>query len=245
MHRSIAASIALLLTFVASPAVAGDVVDVSTYGRLLESYVDDEGRIDYERWAEDESDRKRLDDFLSEVAEASLEGHDRDEKLAFYLNAYNALVIDAILDEWPTDGPKSIEGFFEETTYRVAGKSTTLDHLEHGIVRPTFEEPRIHFVLVCAARSCPPLLREPLTGDRLEAQLASATESFVPAATEMKEGRVVTSKLFDWFAEDFEASAGSVRAYLARYVDGTIEEKLRDENVEIDFRSYDWSLNDW
>ena len=124
----------------------------------------------------------------------------------------------------------------------------TLDDLEHGTIREEFDEARIHFVLVCAARSCPRLRRTALTGKNLDSVLERAAEEFVPRATELEgEGddrRIVTSALFDWFEEDFEEAAGSVQKYLKQYFDDPkVRAALDDEDVEIEFRDYDWSLN--
>jgi hypothetical protein len=236
----IAAAFVLLF---ASTAAAEDVVDHEPLGELLETYVDDDGQVAYGQWQESEEDLEKLESYLDTVAEADLEGHSDEAKLAFYLNAYNAYVLAQVIDHWPTDSPQSVKGFFKVHKHEVAGKDMTLDHLEHGLIREKFEEPRIHFVLVCAAKACPRLRTAPLTEDNLESQLSAAAEEFVPAATELKDGNIVTSQLFNWFAEDFEQAAGSVREYLARYVDGDVAEALEDEDVEITFREYDWAVN--
>lgn len=237
-----------VLAVVVSEPTAGwtateDVVDYSTYGELLETYVDGEGRVDYRAWAADETDRERLDAFLERVARANPAEHRRDARLALYLNAYNAAVLDAILERWPVESPREVDGFFDEITYTIAGESRTLDALEHGVIRERFAEPRIHFVLVCAASSCPPLRRSPLRAETLGRQLERAARSFVVAATDRRDGRIVTSALFDWFGEDFESAAGSVGAYLRRYVGGELSRILADGGADVDFREYDWSVN--
>lgn len=236
----IAASLVLVS---ASTAAAEDVVDHAPLGELLETYVDDDGQVAYGRWQDNEEDLEKLQSYLDTVADADVEGHSDEAKLAFYLNAYNAYVLAQVIDHWPTDSPQSVKGFFKVHKHEVAGKKMTLDHLEHGLIRERFEEPRIHFVLVCAAKACPRLRTTPLTEDNIESQMSAATEEFVPAATEVKAGKVVTSQLFNWFAEDFEQAAGSVREYLATYVDGKVAEGLEAEDVEITFREYDWAVN--
>lgn len=228
----------------ASDVRAGEVVDPAPWTELLQTYVDSDGQVDYAGWKNNEEDVEKLESYLEEIAEADPEDHDRSERLAFYLNAYNAAVIGSILDHWPTDSPQSIKGFFKVQTHQIAGESMTLDELEHELIRPTFGEPRIHFVLVCAAKSCPRLRPKALTSSNLESILASAAEEFIPRVTELEDGSVVTSKLFDWFGEDFEEAAGSVREYLAKYVDDEdLEEALEDDEVDIEFHSYDWSVN--
>jgi hypothetical protein len=125
----------------------------------------------------------------------------------------------------------------------VAGKEMTLDELEHGLIRKEFAEPRIHFVLNCAAQSCPKLQRDALTAANLESTLARATREFVPAATRLEDGKIVTSQLFNWFAEDFVKAEGSVAEYLAKYEDGKVAKALKSGDVEITFSEYDWRIN--
>lgn len=243
MRYLTAAWVSLLVLGVAVPAAAEEVVDPAPFESLLENYVDGEGRVDYAGMLEEDEATGKLETYLDEVGEADLEGHTDDEKLAFYLNAYNALTIGSILDEWPTDSPRSIKGFFKVREHDVAGREVTLDALEHEIVRKKFSEPRIHFVLVCAAASCPRLRRTALTGENVDDVLESAAEEFIPQVTALEDGSVVTSALFDWFSEDFVDAAGSVRDYLKKYVDGDVAEALEDEETDIEFREYDWSVN--
>jgi len=235
----------------ATPA-DGDVIDHAPFTSLLDEFVDEDGGIDYAGWHDDDEATQTLDAYLESVANASTDGHGRDAKLAFFLNAYNAHVIDSILEEWPVGNPQDVDGFFDVAKHRVAGRKLTLDELEHKVIRPEFEEPRIHFVLVCAAESCPRLRQQALDAQTLEETLEEATREFVAEATTLVEGdgesndgteRVVTSKLFDWFAEDFEKEAGSVRDYLKQYVDGSVRDAL-DNGAPIDFRDYDWAIND-
>lgn len=243
MRRCLSLFVALAAVFATSTAAAENVVDHEPFGELLETYVDADGQVAYGKWAESDDDRERLEAYLADLAEADLEGHSEPAKLAFYLNAYNAYVLEAVLEAWPTESPKSIEGFFDGRTHEVAGREMTLDELEHGLVREKFDEPRIHFVLVCAAKACPRLRTTPLTEANLDRQLEAAAEEFVPRVTELEDGKVVTSQLFNWFSEDFEQAEGSVRAYLSGYVDGKLEEALGDEEVEVTFREYDWTVN--
>ncbi|MFB6263477.1 MAG: DUF547 domain-containing protein, partial [Bradymonadaceae bacterium] len=144
------------------PAVsaAGEVVDYGPFEETLRAHVDENGDVDYAALAEDEKAASKLDAFVESIAEAEVEGHGRAARLAFYLNAYNATVLDEIADRWPVDSPRDIDGFFDEIEHRIAGRKMTLDELEHGLIREEFDEPRIHFVLVCAAEACPRLRRE-------------------------------------------------------------------------------------
>lgn len=243
MKTPLTALLALLFTLISSTAIAADVIDHEPFDELLSEYVDSRGRVAYARLKADAGAMKALDAYLDAVASADVDEHADDAKLAFYINAYNAHVIDELLDRWPVENPLKVPGFFKKIEHRIAGDAMTLDELEHGLIRKRFEEPRIHFVLNCAARSCPRLRPDALTASRLERDLEASAREFIPAATRLAKGKVVTSQLFNWFAEDFIAAQGSVAAYLSRYVDGEVRAALKSGDVEITFSEYDWRIN--
>ena len=222
-----------------------DVVDHSSFGELLEEYVDDDGQIDYARWHGSDEARQALSSYLDEVGSTSARGESRDAVLAYLINAYNALVIDDVLDRWPVENVTEEEGFFDKKRHRVARGTMTLDELDKEYIRERFGEPRINFVLVCAAKSCPPLRSEPLTADNLEKSLAEATRAYIPKVTEqVGENRVRTSKLFEWYTEEFEEDAGSLATYLAHYVtDDELKKLLESDDIDIVFDDYDWTIN--
>ncbi|MGM0554786.1 MAG: DUF547 domain-containing protein [Myxococcota bacterium] len=243
MRTALFTMITIALTLTSGSVFASDIVDHAPFDTLLSEYVDAQGRVAYAKWHDDKGDMKKLDAYLETVAAADPSDGSEDAQLAFYINAYNAHVVDELLDQWPVKNPMKVEGFFKKIKHDVAGKKMTLDKLEHGLIRERFSEPRIHFVLNCAAQSCPKLQRDALTASNLEATLASATKEFVPAATSLKDGKVVTSQLFNWFAEDFVKAEGSVAKYLAKYEDGEVAEALKSDDVEITFSTYDWAIN--
>lgn len=243
MRTIVSLATLFLLVFGAGTASAKDVVDHSPFTSILQKYVDANGDVAYGELKENSGDLEKLQSYLKKVAEAEPGDHSEKAQLAFYLNAYNAAVIASIVDHWPTDSPKSIKGFFKSKTHEIAGKELTLDGLEHELIREKWDEPRIHFVLVCAAKSCPTLQRKALTEGNLESVLSSAAETFVPEATELKDGKVATSKLFKWFSSDFEGAAGSVRKYLAKYTSGEVKKALVEKEADITYSDYDWSVN--
>jgi hypothetical protein len=244
-HIITTALAAFLLCFTSSAVAAdGDVVDPGPFDSILKTYVDGSGNVDYAGIKESETARKKLDLYVESLADADPQGHSTDARLAFWLNAYNALVIDAVVERWPVSSPMKVDGFFDGITHEVAGRSMTLDAIEHKYIRPTFEEPRIHFVLVCAAESCPRLRQQALTAANVESSMEAAAREFIPKATELKDEKtVVTSKLFEWFGEDFEKAAGSVKAYLAKYTDGEVAEALKKSETKVRFSDYSWKIN--
>ncbi|MFU8802681.1 MAG: DUF547 domain-containing protein, partial [Bradymonadaceae bacterium] len=198
----------------------GDVIDHSPFETLLGKYVDARGQVAYAGWARATADREALKKYVDAVGRARVEGKSEASRLAFYINAYNAIVLNSVLEKWPVESVMKVDGFFTEEKHRVANREMTLDDLEHNkVIRVEFNEPRIHFVLVCAAKSCPRLLRNAMTEKNLEGHLNTAAREFIPAATTRQGNKVITSQLFNWFKVDFEKDAGSVAAYLAKYVD--------------------------
>jgi hypothetical protein len=226
-------------------AEEADVLRYEVYEELLQKYVDDRGRVDYAAWHASRLDSSLLNAFVGAIGTADPTGKSRDAQLAFYLNAYNALVIHDVLRRWPMTTVMDEEDFFDGRKHQVAGRSMTLDELEHTeVIRPRFQEPRIHFVLVCAAIDCPRLRTTALTAANLEAELQAATREYIPSVTRQTgDSTVETSKLFKWFAEDFEAHSGTVAAYLARYVTGDLRALLGQDGTTIEFAEYDWALN--
>lgn len=234
-----------------------ETVDHARFDRVLSEYVDPAGFVDYAR-LETHADSV-LRPYLQQLAETDPAALDREARLAFWINAYNAYTIKLILDHYPVEsindikpgaGPTipKVNSPFKLDVGEVAGEVRTLDEIEHGIIRERFDEPRIHFALVCAAVSCPRLRREAYTGNRLEAQLDDQARAFlrdtdknlVPAG----EKTVALSRIFKWFDEDFGGSSAAIQRFIAPYFDGNVRTKLEQARYDVSFREYDWSLND-
>lgn len=233
--------LSLALPGSAAAAAKNSGFDHSAFDKILRAHVKN-GQVDYK--AIRSSARPALQGYLKAVAAAKLDGMDRDQRLAFYINAYNALVIEAVLANWPVQSVIKVPGFFKKKSHKVAGRSLTLDQLEHKVIRPEFKEPRIHFALVCAAVSCPPLMPRAFRGATLDKDLERLTRAFInsPKGAQVKVDKVAVSKLFEWFSEDFKAAAGSVSKYLARY-HKTAKKRLSGGKLALTYLPYDWSLN--
>lgn len=251
MEGRLSASLLSLVLLAAPPAAA---LDEALYAKLLERHtkeVDDLARVrvDYAAIAKS-TDWRRLTSSLAATDTAGL--GTRDEKLAFWINAYNILAIDMVARHWPVGSIRDVGSLFAPVWKRRAGtidgKDYTLDEIEHEIVRP-MGDPRAHAAVVCASTSCPALPREPLTAERLDAQLDAAMHRWM--ADEGKGLRldreaetVHLSKIFDWFEGDFEAQGGAL-AFAARYA--PVNERLwldRERHlVEVEYLDYDWSVN--
>lgn len=226
-------------------AAASGMAWVDSYDALLQKYVTAEG-VRYKAWHASASDTAELGKVIGAISGQSLAGMAREERLAFYLNAYNAWILHRILEEYPTDGPGGggffgRNSFFKSDDLRVAGVVTSFDDLENAVIRPQFREPRIHFALNCASRSCPPLHGRAIRAETLDATLDVLTRAFVNsnASGVRVEGggrKVEISRIFDWYADDF--SGGAV-VYINRYREAKIPDGAR-----VEFQDYSWKLNE-
>ncbi|MCU0561311.1 MAG: DUF547 domain-containing protein [Desulfobacterales bacterium] len=226
-------------------AAAAATVDHALWGRLLARHVK-EGVVDYAGFKADEA---KLDRYLAVLENTDPDALERSEQFAFYINAYNAWTIKLILSGYP--GVKSIKelgSIFQSPWKRriatINGQSLSLDDIEHAILRPRFRDPRVHFAINCAAKSCPPLAAEPFRGAALDSQLDKLTRDFVnaPGSHRLEAQTLWVSSIFKWFAEDFnDDPAGFYRSYAA----GELKQRLEQVRgpLRVKYLDYDWSLN--
>jgi hypothetical protein len=248
-----ASATALLIGAFQTADGAAQQVDHSAFDRLLKAYVDARGMVDYDAFARSPDFRRYLD----QLAHVELAPLPQNERLALWINAYNAYTIELINQHEERRSIRNInrtlgfirgKGPWSERMATVAGHTYTLDEIEHEIIRVRFDEPRIHFALVCAAIGCPPLRREAYTGERLDAQLDEQARIFLlqsPAKNriDVAARRVHLSPIFRWYGRDFGRNDAEIGAFLARYFAAPERELLRSGNFRTEYTSYDWSLN--
>jgi hypothetical protein len=194
--------------------------------------------------------------FVEQVGAVSPDSHPalfpaRAHRLAYWVNTYNALVLWAMAKDYPQQKDRlgSEEGrdrFFHKTLFKTGGRSRTLDDIETNAIRKQFREPRIHFAIVCASKSCPWLAREAFTADRLEEQLDRRARLFVNQTPNVRvdsgHREVMLSQLFDWYKQDFGSSREAVLTFIAKYrPDGAL---LRQGPWKISYFEYDWGINE-
>ncbi len=234
-----------VLIVLARPVWAGPRVDNSLYGALLKAYVKN-GVVDYRGFKNDEA---KLDRYLDVLAKTHTKTLSFNEQFAFYINAYNAWTIKLVLSDYP--GIKSIRDLgslfkspWDIKIARLDGKKLTLDNIEHDILRPRFKDPRVHFAVNCASKSCPPLLSEPYRGEVLDRQLNRVTGAFIndPARNRLEGSTLYVSKIFDWYKEDFN---DDIVGFFLQYAKGDMLKRLKEKgrDIEIEYLDYDWSLN--
>lgn len=232
----------LLMTFVLSSSVHA-AVDHSLWDTLLRRYVDQDGRVAYRDWKA--RDLAAFATYLKTLAEAKVEGMSDAEAKAFWINAYNAVIIQGVFDGYTAEGLISRKRLFSWYSIVIAGKKRTPDEIEHEILRPKFRDPRIHFTIVCASTSCPKLRPEAYVAERLEQQLDEATRAFIndPDRNRFEAGKVAVSPIFQWFAQDFTDPAGSVQKFLLRYIAEEKKAILESVTGSLQYLDYNWTLN--
>jgi Protein of unknown function, DUF547 len=228
-----------------APEWSNATVDHGLYAELLKKYVQN-GTVDYQGF---KSAEIKLDQYLKFLEETDTKKLSRDEQFAFYINAYNAWTIKLILTGYP--GIKSIKDLgsifkspWKKQIARINGDIIILDHIEHDILRPRFKDPRVHFAINCAAKSCPPLRPEPYRADILEQQLDEMARAFINDSRRNRiEGRTLyVSSIFKWFSEDFN---NDVVGFFLKYAQGDLKKQLEDSKskIKVKYLDYDWSLN--
>jgi Protein of unknown function, DUF547 len=221
-------------------------VDHSDWGRLLRTYVDERGLVDYGAWKDASADRRALAAYLARLAEPAEPPAAGAERAATLINAYNALTIAWILDHYPTASIRTLADSFTAPRHTVGGRKVSLDQIEHEALRPQAGY-RVHAALVCAARSCPPLRREAYTAAALETQLDAAMATWLGRedlnAYDPSRGVVRLSSIFDWFKDDF-TKAGGVSEVLRRHGPAAARTLAARPDLKVEYLPYDWSLND-
>ncbi len=176
----------------------------------------------------------------------------QEEKLAFWINAYNIMAVKMVLDHYPLKSIKDVAGLFSSVwklnVGTVGGKARTLNEIEHDILRK-MGEPRIHVAIVCASLSCPDIRPEAYTSERLHEQLDDQMKAFLAnpqkgLQVEETNQRLYLSSIFKWFAEDFEAKGG-VRPFLAKYVPERVSAYLKMDTFRLSYLDYNWNLNEF
>ena len=235
-------------TCVSSPvrgAIVENGVDNSIYAELLMKYVK-KGFVDYRGFKNNE---QKLDQYLKILEKTDLNSLTSKEQFAFYINTYNAWTIKLILTKYPdVNSIKDLGGFFsspwKKKIVHVDGKILTLDNIEHDILRPFFKDPRVHFAVNCASKSCPPLRSEPYQGSELDRQLDEVTTAFIndPSRNRVEGNILWVSKIFSWYGEDFN---DDIEGFFVKYAQGTLKEKVtvKRGQLKVKYLDYDWSLN--
>ncbi|MBC7921639.1 MAG: DUF547 domain-containing protein [Ferruginibacter sp.] len=251
MKRSLSIIFGCCLLFVRVPAADLPAIDHTPWDKLLKAHVSASGKVDYKGFVKDKA---QLDAYLQSLSKVKPDQLAKEERLAFWINAYNAYTVDVIVRNYPVKSildvrtNKSLVGkvagdkkvFVEKLRYPIDGKEYSLYKIEKDKLLGELFDPRIHFAINCASFSCPKLLNEAYVPAKLEAQLDAQTKSFVndPTKNKLSANNPQLSQIFDWYQKDFTRN-GNVIAYLNRYADQKI-----DPAAKIAYINYDWKLNE-
>ncbi|KAB2844519.1 MAG: DUF547 domain-containing protein [Melioribacteraceae bacterium] len=225
---------------------------------ILSDYVVN-GLVKYKELKND----KRLDEYLNQLSQIDPEKiSNKNDKLSFWINAYNAFTLKLISENYPVEsindlhtGGLIIGQLLSKTVWhkewiKIGGKTLSLNNIEHDIIRKEFTEPRIHFALVCAALSCPPLRFEAFEGYKLNQQLEDQAIKFFNDKTknqfDLKTKTAKLSKILGWYDEDFGKNDEEILKYVSQFLHAEISKSINNNlsEWEIEYLSYDWSLNE-
>ena len=218
--------------------------------QLLRRHVKASGMVDYKGFIRDSS---RLNQYLDllESTYPNARHWSRAQRLAYWLNAYNAYTVQLVIRHYPVKSIKNIKKalvkipmvntVWDLPFISLDGEKMDLNHIEHGILREEFEEPRIHFAINCASFSCPKMRPEAFKAMKLENQLQHAAMDFIndPKRNRLSEEKLKLSKIFSWFSGDFKDQSGTVLNYVQQYAQTPVA-----DNANVGYMDYDWRLND-
>ena len=211
--------------------------DHTIFNSLLKKYVSENGNVNYKGL---KSESKTLQSYINLLKlHQPNDDWTKNDKLAYWINAYNALTIDLILRNYPTKSIKDIKDPWDQRLWKLGDTWQNLNDIEHKILRE-MNEPRIHFAIVCASVSCPKLQNTAFTASNLDTQLTNATKEFLAdtSKNELSKDNIKISKIFKWFKKDFEQD-GSLIDFLNQYSNITISASAKKS-----YTDYNWNLND-
>jgi hypothetical protein len=248
--------VVLTQTAIAQPSADPD----AAYDAMLRRYVsmgsDGITRVDYARWRASTPDRTALDRYIEELSARRPSGMSRAEAFAYWGNLYNAVTLKVVLDRYPVDSirdiksdswldPKAYTGPWRQQRVTVEGRRLSLDDIEHAIMRPTFKDPRVHYIVNCASYGCPNLMNRVWRAATLEADLDAAARAFVNHArgvTVLPNGSLRVSSIYKWFIADFGGDDSGLIAHFRQYAEPALAQRLASAPPVAE-DDYDWSLN--
>ena len=249
----------LIMTTFSSRILALKSFDQShkTWSIFLQKNITISGHASKVNYKAIKTNSKELENYLANlevITQSQFKNFTKNEKLAFLINAYNAFTIKLIVDHYPVKSIKDIGGFlgnpWKLKFFKLFGESKNLDNIEHDMIRNWFNEPRIHFAVVCASVGCPSLQNVAFTRENLDQLLEKAALNFL---TDFNKNQYLSDKkqlnlssIFKWYGDDFVKKNGSLENFLATRITSDLEQQKSILNKEssIVFLDYDWSLNE-
>ena len=210
-------------------------IDYAVLNSFLEKHVSEKGLVDYKFISSDELNAT-LNQFIKVTPK---QDWTKEEKLSYWINAYNIFTIKLIVDNYPIKSIKNIKQPWDKKFIPIGDELLSLNHIEHEILRK-MSEPRMHFAIVCASYSCPKLQSQAFVAEKLDEQLTKVTKEFLADKNRNKisANSIEISKIFDWFSKDFTQN-GSLIDFLNQYSNIHIS-----PNAKKRYKDYNWALNE-
>jgi hypothetical protein len=230
-------------------------IDHSSWNTFLGTYVlPGEDGINLVRYASvSDADRQQLKLYIAALEQLPIRQYSSEQQLAYWINLYNALTIDVVLQHYPVDSIRDIDispGFLADGPWKkklltIEGEPLSLNDIEHRILRPVWQDPRLHYALNCASIGCPNLSNSAYQAATIDTRLDQAATSYInhPRGVSFDNGKLTVSSIYSWFRDDFGESDAAVIAHLQRYALEPLQDALADSEKISGYR-YDWSLND-
>ena len=231
------------------------VIDHGRWGRFLQTYTipGDDGitRVQYAHVSA--ADRKDLALYIDDLQQLPIRDYNATQQLAYWINLYNALTVQLVLQHYPVKSIRDIDispGFFADGPWGkplviIEGQAVSLNDIEHRILRPLWQDPRLHYALNCASLGCPNLQAMAFRAETMDTMLEQAAAAYVnhPRGATFEDNRLYVSSIYSWFRDDFGEDNAAVIAHLQRYADPPLRDALSADTRISGYR-YDWSLND-
>lgn len=227
-------------------------VDHQVFQDILNTYLDNDdpsgiNKFDYKRVSQ--GDKKALNNYLQQLSEVVVTKLNKDEQMAYWINMYNALTINTILEKYPVDSIKEIKsGIFSSGPWKlklitVENIELSLNNIEHSILRPIWKDRRIHYAVNCASIGCPNLSKSVYSAEKLDEMLDAAAADYInhPRGVNFKNNKLILSSIYNWYKDDF-GTKQELLAHLSKYTLGNNKEKLLSWKGSIKY-GYDWNLN--
>ena len=267
MHKFLLGLLLSLAAQVAAAAPSADLID-----HWLDSDENNSQSIDHQAWQEildtylvkeasgvnlfkyssvSDSDHKKLKTYIDGLAAIDPRQYNRNQQMAYWINLYNALTIDVVLDAYPVKSILKIGGSFfspgpwNKKYLKISGQKVSLNDIEHGILRPIWKDSRIHYAVNCASYSCPNLSATAYTAGNLDDQLTMAAKDYInnPRGITVDDEDLLLSKIFDWYQVDFGKNESELLQELAKHAEPELAERLKNHDGDIDYE-YNWDLNE-
>ncbi len=231
------------------------IINHHTWQIILDSYLDARhqsgiSRFNYAKLAKNSPDKQQLNDYLSYLQQLKPRTYSKGEQKAYWINLYNSLTVKIVLDAYPVKSISKIHegwlafGPWDDVHANVAGKELTLNNIEHGILRPIWQDNRVHYALNCASLGCPNLASQVYTATNMEILLKQAAKAYVnhSRGVQFKNNKLLLSNIYDWYQVDFGGTNISLIKHLQKYANTDLAKLLLEYKNSIDY-AYDWNLN--